>query len=190
MDLKTRFDDIRVIFFPKNFEERYRYVGAFWFTEGKQSEKWILPIVLLLDYKMRPRWCPQWLLRLITYLANGWSMVRVENRWIYNNIYLKITKGIKFLDWKTKWENYDLRISVHADENTWWLCEAIEAKAYRDGSREDMISYIIKHNPDITQKDLTWRPYTDIVNMYSELRDKQSELEEEEIKATNLNSQL
>lgn len=189
MDFKTKLDAIRVIFFPKNFEERYRYVGAFHFTEGKKSEKWILPIVLLLDYKMRPKWCPQWFLRLVTYLATGWSIVRVQNRWIYDNVYSKITKGFKFIDWKTKWESYDLRISVSGDDNTWWLCEAIESKAYREGRREDMIDFILKNDSDFTLKNLSYRSYAQIETLYTHLYEN-LEQEKDEIKTTNLNSQI
>lgn len=174
----------RAILFPKDFHERYHHVGTFWFTEGKQSEKWILPIVLLLDYKMRPRWCPQVLLRIITYLATGFSIVRVRNNWIYYNVYLKITKGIKFWDWKTKWENYDLRISVHADENTHWLCEAIEAKAYRDGCREEMISELKSFYGE-QYEGHKYKSYCEIVELVSEMYRLQEQIEEQTLKQEN-----
>jgi hypothetical protein len=71
------------------------------------------------------------------------SIVRVRNRWM-SNLLSVLTQGYRIIDYKTKWEWYDLRISVQGDEQMWFLSDAIEAQFYREGKREDE-----KENPKI-----------------------------------------
>ncbi len=47
--------DIRFIFFPKGFEEKYGYLGtAIW--EDSSFFKYMYPLVLAMDYEAKPKW--------------------------------------------------------------------------------------------------------------------------------------
>jgi hypothetical protein len=99
-------DDLRYIFFPKGFE-RYGYLGTQIWNEGSVYFKALYPLVLALDYEAKPKWCPRWFLRFLHVFGADKSIVRVRN-WRLNNLLTKLTKGIGFIDWKTKWSDYDL----------------------------------------------------------------------------------
>jgi hypothetical protein len=58
-----------------------------------------------------------------------------------------LTKGIQLTDYKTKWECYDLRISVYGTDQMQDLADAIEYKVYNDGLREDLADQIKELNP-------------------------------------------
>jgi hypothetical protein len=106
-------DDFRYIFFPKNFADKYGYLGTSVWNEDSVYFKALYPLVLALDYEAKPKWCPRWFLRFLHVFGADKSIVRVRN-WRLNNLLSKLTKGIAFVDWKTKWTDYDLRISIHA----------------------------------------------------------------------------
>ena len=59
-----------------------------------------------------------------------------------HNLHRKLTKGITFTDYKTKWHWYDLRISVAAPKYIQDLADAIEAHYYRAGKKVDTIKQI------------------------------------------------
>ena len=101
-------DDVREIFFPKNFTEKYGYLGSVPYNPKSDIFKAILPLVLAMDYEAKPKWCPRWVLRFLHIFGNDKSIVRVRNRFLHN-LSNKLTKGITFYDYKTKWQNYDLR---------------------------------------------------------------------------------
>jgi len=140
-------DDIRAVFFPKNFHERYRYLGSVPWNEDGDIFKAIEPLVIFMDYKAKPKWCPRWVLRFLHLFGSDNSIVRVRNRTLYN-LEQRLTKGIQLTDYKTKWEWYDLRISVYGTDQMQNLADAIEHKFYSDGLREDLADEIKKLDPN------------------------------------------
>jgi hypothetical protein len=135
--------DIRAIFFPKTFEEKYMYLGCPPYDDEGGIFKAMEPLVIFMDYKAKPSWCPRFVLRFLHVFGMDKSIVRVRNRWM-SNLLSVLTQGYRIIDYKTKWEWYDLRISVQGDEQMWFLSDAIEAQFYREGKREDE-----KENPKI-----------------------------------------
>ena len=140
-------DDIRAVFFPKNFHEKYRYLGSVPWNEDGDIFKAMEPLVIYMDYKAKPKWCPRWFLRFLHLFGNDNSIVRVRNRALYN-LSNRLTKGILIVDYKTKWTEYDLRISVYGDERINDLADSIEHKVYNDGYREDLAEQIKELDPN------------------------------------------
>ena len=139
-------DDLRYIFFPKGFE-RYGYLGTQIWNEGSVYFKALYPLVLALDYEAKPKWCPRWFLRFLHVFGADKSIVRVRN-WRLNNLLTKLTKGIGFIDWKTKWSDYDLRISIHAPKHLQDLAGWIEDGFYSDGRQKELVEQIKALDPD------------------------------------------
>jgi len=134
-------NDLRAVFFPKDFYEKYKYLGSVpWNTEGAIF-KAMEPLVIFMDYKAKPKYCPRWVLRFLHLFGSDNSIVRVRNRVLYN-LKQYLTKSIQLTDYKTKWEHYDLRISVYGTDQIQNLADAIEHKFYDDGSREDLANRI------------------------------------------------
>lgn len=128
-------DDLRYIFFPKSFE-KYGYLGIhMWKDDGPYFEA-LYPLVLAMDYEAKPKWCPRWFLRFLHVFGNDKSIVRVRNRALHN-LHYKLTKGIIFWDWKTKWYHYDLRISISAPRHLQNLANDIEYGFYRRGEKQE-----------------------------------------------------
>ena len=140
-------DDIRAIFFPKNFYEKYHYLGSVPYNELGDIFQVMEPLVIFMDYKAKPWWCPRWFLRFLHLFGMDNSIVRVRNR-VLANLLQKITKGYLIFDYKTKWEWYDLRISIHGTEQMWKLSDAIEAKFYNDGCRAHLAEQIKELDPN------------------------------------------
>jgi hypothetical protein len=70
-------------------------------------------------------------------------------------------------DYKTKWSDYDLRISISGDVEMWRLATSIENKFNEDGYRKDLIKQIKKYEPEFNE------PYL----ITKELEEKLGELE-------------
>lgn len=138
--------DLRYIFFPKGFE-RYGYLGTQIWNEDSDYFKALYPLVLALDYEAKPKWCPRWFLRFLHVFGNDKSLVRVRNRRL-SNLLSKLTKGIGFWDWKTKWSDYDLRISIHAPEHLQELASAIENRFYSRGRQKELAEQIKAIDPN------------------------------------------
>ena len=139
-------DDLRSVFFPKSFHEKYRYLGAIPWREDGKIFKAMEPLVIFMDYRARPKWCPRWFLRFLHLFGNDNSIVRVRNMKLHN-LHRKLTKGIMIYDYKTKWEWYDLRISIAGDEQMSDLADDIQDMYYKRGQREDLLEKIYKYNP-------------------------------------------
>jgi len=139
-------DDFRYIFFPKGFE-KYGYLGTQIWDEVGDCFKALYPLVLALDYEAKPKWCPRWFLRFLHVFGSDKSIVRVRN-WTLHNLLRKLTKGIAFVDWKTKWSNYDLRISIHAPEHLQNLADDIEYGFYNRGRQEELVEQIKAIDPN------------------------------------------
>jgi hypothetical protein len=129
-------DDIRSLFFPRNFHEKYRYLGSIPWNENGDIFKAMEPLVIFMDHKAKPKWCPRWFLRFLHLFGSDNSIVRVRN-FTLHNLSKKLTKGIMLTDYKTKWEYYDLRISIHGDDQIWNLANDIENGFYQRGKREE-----------------------------------------------------
>jgi hypothetical protein len=138
--------DFRYIFFPRGFE-KFGYLGTQIWNEDSDYFKALYPLVLALDYEAKPKWCPRWFLRFLHVFGSDRSIVRVRN-WKLHNLERKLTKGIAFVDWKTKWEDYDLRISIHAPKYLQDLADDIEMGFYRRGKESELVEKILKIDPD------------------------------------------
>jgi len=137
-----KLDDLRYIFLPKGFEEKYGYLGTSIY-ESSHYFKALYPLVLALDYEAKPKWCPRWFLRFLDVFGNDRSIVRVRNRRLAN-LHSKLTKGIGFIDWKTKWSDYDLRISVSAPKHLQDLADDIESGVYSRGKQDELVEEILQ----------------------------------------------
>jgi hypothetical protein len=129
-------EDIRYIFAPKNFEEKYGYLGCVPYDENSKIFRAMLPLVLAMDYEAKPKWCPRWFLRFLDVFGNDRSIVRVRNHKLHN-LHRKLTKGIRLNDYKTKWQWYDLRISISAPKYLQNLADDIESGFYNRGETEE-----------------------------------------------------
>jgi len=145
--MNIEWDHIRAVFFPKNFYEKYKYLGSIPWKEDGDIFKAMEPLVIFMDSKAKPWWCPRWFLRFLHLFGSDNSIVRVRN-WTLHNLSRRLTKGYLVVDYKTKWQWYDLRISIYGNEQMNWLADAIEAKFYRDGRREDLLDQLKKLNPN------------------------------------------
>ena len=139
-------DDFRYIFFPKGFE-KYGYLGTQLWNEDGVYFKALYPLVLAMDHEAKPKLCPRWFLRFLHIFGNDKSIVRVRNRKLHN-LLNQLTKGIAFIDWKTKWESYDLRISIHAPQHIQDLAEWIERGFYNEGRQEELVEQIKSIDPN------------------------------------------
>ena len=140
-------DDFRYIFFPKGFHEIYGYLGCVPYENGGDVFKALYPLILAMDYKAKPKWCPRWFLRFLHVFGSDKSIVRVRNRRLHN-LLRKLTKGITIYDYKTKWHNYDLRVSMAAPQDICDLEDAIITHFYNQGYREELLDEIRAVEPD------------------------------------------
>ena len=160
-----RLDDFRYIFFPKDFAEKYGYLGTSVWNEDSVYFKALYPLVLALDYEAKPKWCPRWFLRFLHVFGSDRSIVRVRN-WRLHNLERKLTKGIAFIDWKTKWSDYDLRISIYAPAHLQDLAEAIEDKFYSEGRQKELVEQIKELDPNAR---IVWGSVTRLEEQLEEL---------------------
>jgi hypothetical protein len=140
-------DDVRGVFFPRTFQEKYEYLGCVPFNQDGDIFKALEPLVIYMDYKAKPKWCPRWFLRFLHLFGDDKSIVRVRN-WTLHNLKRRLTKGIQLTDYKTKWQWYDLRISVYGTKEMLDLADAIEWKFYNRGHRENLALEIKKLDPN------------------------------------------
>jgi len=135
---KITLNDIRVVFFPKNFYEKFRYLGS---VPHGLEKTMLHALVIAMDYEAKPKFCPRWFLRFLYLFGCDNSLVRVRNQTLCS-LFNKLTKGIKIVDYKTKWTHYDLRIAMNGPEYLYHLSLAIEDFTYQQGKQEeDMENY-------------------------------------------------
>jgi hypothetical protein len=139
-------DDFRYIFFPKGFE-KYGYLGTQIWNEEGEYFKALYPLVLAMDYEAKPKFCPRWFLRFLHVFGSDKSIVRVRN-WTLHDLLRKLTKGIAFVDWKTKWQDYDLRISIHGPKHLQDLADDIERGFYSRGRQNELVAEILAIDPN------------------------------------------
>ena len=140
-------DHIRAVFFPKNFYEKYHYLGAVPYKEGSDLFNVIYPLVLAMDYEAKPKWCPRWFLRFLHLFGSDNSIVRVRNRFLHD-LSRRLTKGIIMWDYKTKWSDYDLRISISGPIHLNELADGIEERFYKTGRSNELVEEIKKLDPN------------------------------------------
>jgi hypothetical protein len=141
-----KLDDFRYIFFPKGFE-KYGYLGTHLWNEEGDYFNALYPLILAMDYEAKPKFCPRWFLRFLHVFGSDKSIVRVRN-WTLHDLLRKLTKGIAFVDWKTKWESYDLRISIHAPKHLQDLADDIESGFYSRGAQKELVAKILAIDPN------------------------------------------
>jgi hypothetical protein len=163
-----KLSDFREIFFPKSFGEKYGYLGSIPWKDDSSLFKAIYPLVLAMDYEAKPKYCPRWFLRFLYVFGNDKSIIRVRNRF-YSNLFTKLTKGIIFWDYKTKWENYDLRISISAPKHLQDLASDIERGYYSRGRQEELVEKILKLDPNAS---IIWGSVDRLVKQYNNLINK------------------
>lgn len=139
--------DIRAVFIPITFSEKYKYLGSVPWKESGEIFQAMEPLVVFMDSKAKPWWCPRFVLRLLHLFGDDNSIVRVRNRFL-SNLKRKITNGYMLMDFKTKWHWYDLRISVYGTKQMQDLADAIESKFYEDGCRIDLADQIKNLDPN------------------------------------------
>jgi len=160
--------DLRAVFFPRTFAEKYRYLGTSIWNEDTDTFRALFPLVLALDYEAKPKWCPRWFLRFLQLFGSDNSIVRVRNRKLHD-LQRKLTKGIMFIDWKTKWSDYDLRISISAPRHLNNLADAIETKFYKDGRCEELVEQIKELDPKAS---VMWGSVSRLEKQLEELENK------------------
>ena len=158
--------DLRFILFPSKLE-RYGYLGITFFKEDSVYYKALYPIVLAMDYEAKPWWCPRWFLRFLHVFGNDKSIVRVRNRRLHD-LHRKLTKGIQFWDWKTKWAHYDLRISISGPKHLQDLAGWIESGFYSDGRQKELVDQIKSIDPNAG---IIWGSVSRLEKQLEELKD-------------------
>jgi len=123
---------------------------------------------LAMDYEAKPWWCPRWFLRFLHIFGNDKSIVRVRNRRL-SNLHRKLTKGIQFWDWKTKWYHYDLRISITAPKHLQDLADDIERGFYSRGRQNELVEQIKALDPDAS---IIWGSIERFEKQLEELEEK------------------
>ena len=162
------FKDIRAVFFPKDFAEKYRYLGTSIWNEDSIYYRALFPLVLALDYEAKPKWCPRWFLRFLHLFGSDNSVVRVRNRTLHN-LEKKLTKHIMFVDWKTKWSDYDLRISIYGPEHLQELAHGIEDRFYSKGRQTELVEQIKAIDPEAS---IMWGSISRLEKELEELENK------------------
>ena len=164
-----KLDDFRYIFFPKDFSDKYGYLGSV--PDYKYYDQAMVGLVLAMDYEAKPKFCPRWFLRFLHVFGSDKSIVRVRN-WTLHNLLRKLTKGIAFIDYKTKWSHYDLRISIHAPKHLQDLADDIEDGFYSRGKQEELVAEIKKLDPNAS---IIWGSIERFKKQLEELENKQND---------------
>jgi hypothetical protein len=126
--MNTFFNTIQRVFFPTNFTQKYSYLGRIPLKSEEPYFQALVPLILAMDRRAKPKWCPRWVLRILAHLSVKGPYVK--NPMAYK-IYKNLTKGIWFVDWKTKWEPCDLRISIYGPDDLLDMADSIESDFYR-----------------------------------------------------------
>ena len=163
-----KLDDIRAIFFPKDFYEKYHYLGSVPYKESGDLFKAIYPLVLAMDYEAKPKWCPRWFLRFLHLFGSDNSIVRVRNGFLHD-LGRRLTKGIIMWDYKTKWADYDLRISISGPKHLQSLADGIESYFYKEGRSNELVEQIKKLDPNAS---IVWGSVSRLEKQLEELQNK------------------
>lgn len=108
---KFEIKQLRRIFFPKNFQEKFSHVGYSHLGVPGPWKPHAMSAIKDIEKLMWPQWwLPMWTKRLIHYLATGWSVVRLNYRFWYN-IRERLTKGCIIRDVKDKYASIRIYLS-------------------------------------------------------------------------------
>lgn len=162
-----KWSDLRYIFFPSRLD-KYGYLGITFYSESEFT-KVLRPLVLAMDYEAKPFWCPRWFLRFLHVFGNDKSIVRVRNRKL-SDLHRRLTKGISFYDWKTKWTHYDLRISIAAPKHLQDLADDIERGFYSRGRQNELVEQILAIDPNAS---IIWGNVSRLEEQLEELQNKE-----------------
>jgi hypothetical protein len=146
-----KWEDIKDIFFPDTFFKKYSYLGCVPYNELGEIFEAMEPLVIFMDYKAKPKFCPRWFLRFLHVFGSDMSIVRVRNRTLHN-LLNKLTKGYTIYDYKTKWTHYDLRISIVGTKQMQYLADSIESYFYFVGYEKDLVEQIKSLDPNTKYK--------------------------------------
>jgi hypothetical protein len=94
-----------------------------------------------MDYEAKPKYCSRWVLRFLHLFGSDNSIVRVRNRFLHD-LGRRLTKGILIWDYKTKWSDYDLRISISGPLHLQNLADGIESYFYKEGRCKELVEQI------------------------------------------------
>jgi len=166
--INITFDHMRAVFFPKDFYEKYHYLGAVPYKESSDLFKAIYPLVLAMDYEAKPKWCPRWFLRFLHLFGSDNSIVRVRNRFLHD-LGRRLTKGIIIWDYKTKWSDYDLRISISGPIHLNELAYGIEERFYKTGRCNELVEEIKKLDSNAS---IVWGSVSRLEKQLEELENK------------------
>lgn len=160
--------EIWLVFFPKDFYDKYHYLGSIPYKPESIYFKAIYPLVLAMDYEAKPKWCPRWFLRFLYLFGCDNSLVRVRNRSLHD-LFTRLTKGIMMWDYKTKWSDYDLRISIHGPEHLQELADGIEHTFYTNGRQKELVSKIKLLDPNAR---IVWGSISRLEKQLEDLREQ------------------
>lgn len=165
--LKEWINNFRIVVVPLSFNEKYKYLGVVPYNEGEVFDA-LLPLVLTMDYYAKPKWCPRWILRLLHLLGNDNSIVRVRF-WTLHRLHQWLTDGNLLIDYKLKWNDYDLRISVSGSSQVCNLADDIEHRFYERGRRKFLLKYLSNY-PHLSNKYKEWDSLSKLEEVYSEVK--------------------
>lgn len=123
------------------------------------------PLIVYMDYKAKPWWCPRWFLRFLYLFGCDNSLYRSRN-FRLSNFLKHLTKGIKILDYRTKYEDYNLHISINGTDQMNSLVSAIIYKYYIKERKLFIIDFLKDKNPNYNY---TIHSLDELENMFSEL---------------------
>lgn len=170
MDIEWK--HIREVFWPKHFYETYGYLGIIPYNPKSDYFKAMYPLVILMDHYAKPKWCPRWFLRFLYLFGSDNSIVRVRN-FTLNQLFTKLTKGICIWDYKTKWNEYDLRISVTGNQMIQDLADDIESSFYRKGRRKAILESLT-HYPSAEGRYNEYSTLCDLENLVRKIIEEQT----------------
>ena len=116
---------IKQIFFPKTFSQKYSHVGYSYLSIPKQWESIVRVCIMDIEKLMWPKYLPFWFKRLIHYLATGNSIVRVKYWWA-RNLRQRLTGGAMVTDIKDKFAT--LRIYGYFSEEMYNLIDEADKR--------------------------------------------------------------
>lgn len=128
---RIKFRKIWDCFFPDKYSY-FIYLGYahniypkkyFW----KREYEIIKDFLEYFDSKARPKWAPQWFMRLIELYGNNNSVYGVRS-YFFHNLSKKILKGMRITDIKTKWHDWDVRIYGYFTEEIQQEIDRVERK--------------------------------------------------------------
>lgn len=157
-------DDIRAIFFPRNFYEKFRYLGS---IPSDDSEVLLQHFTIVMDYYAKPWYIPRWVLRFLHLFGNDNSVVRLRNIKLHN-LHRKLTKGFFIYDYKYKWNDYDLRISASCNKELDRLEDSIIHFINYEGARTNVLEKLSKI-PNV--KFSKYDSLCELLNIYNDVKD-------------------